>query len=293
MLNFLSRRRNKLRLSARVTLGIVVSAVLLIIVPSATALEVEPSIEAESTVQLEKELKAIENEYQEVSKSYEARITALRARIEEYRGPRPWFQERWDRFVRISSERFERPEGFSDSTLVLRRDEIKTRNNDADNAWGVTARLERPLWGEWSGAVEFNYLHSQTWPAIQDPKGFFGDIRGYGGMASLIFRPNLIHFASPYIIGGLGGYWWHFHENPYLQDHAVEVTLDPSVAMKIGGGFDIWLTEQWGVNFEVSYFDTQIDKNAMDAGGKEWNIMGDSVIGNEQIQISVGSRYRF
>jgi len=269
-------------LSSAFSKGMLVMSLVLFVTSSAFAEEV---------ADLEGKLHSLKSEYKEISRDYQERIRQIEGEIKTSRGQN-WFQERWDRVVNVPGAQ-EIPEGRSDVTAVWRRDEIKTRNNDADNTWGITARLEKPIWREWSVAGEANYLHSQKWPYIKDPKGFFGDTRGYGGMASLVFRPEVLKWASPYVIGGVGYYAWHFHENPYLQDNEITVDLDPSVAMRIGVGFDLWATDQWGVNFEVSYFDTNIPKLALNAQGVEQNILGDDYLGHEQIQISVGSRYRF
>lgn len=182
---------------------------------------------------------------------------------------------------------------LSETTLLARWAHLETRNNGANDSYGTLVRLERPLWREFCGAIEIDYHARQHFPATEDVKGSWGSLYGYGAMANLIFRPEVTEKISPYLLAGAGYYWWNFKENPHLQDHMVTVSVYPSIAYKVAAGVDYKLSERWSVNLEVSYFDTKIKKEAIDNTGTEWHILGDDVIGNEQIQIGVGMRYRF
>ena len=177
--------------------------------------------------------------------------------------------------------------------LVTRTDYLNTRNNGSDDAYGIVARLEQPVWREFSVAAEFDYHARQKFPSINDSKGSFGSLYGYGLMGNVIFRPLVNWKFSPYFIAGAGYFWWDFKENPFLQDNHVTVDVDPSIAFKTGLGFDFWLNDKWALNFEASYFNTKIDKLATDDNGTEWNILGDELIGNEQWNIGAGLKYKF
>lgn len=181
----------------------------------------------------------------------------------------------------------------SDWLLTGNWQHLETRNNQADDTYGVMARLERPVWNDFSLGVELDYHARQKFPSTDDPKGSFGSLFGYGALAEVIFRPEVHPKISPYAYLGAGGFWWDFKENPFLQDNFVTVDVDPSIAFKVGAGVDWWVSERWAINFDVSYFDTKIDKRAIDRNGVTWNVVGaDNELGNEQIQFGVGVKYR-
>jgi len=169
----------------------------------------------------------------------------------------------------------------------------KTANRDSDDTGQLLARLEHPIWREFSIGVDFNYQGRQYFPSVDDVKGAFGSIRGYGIMPTLLFRPQVNDRVSPYIVAGVGYYWWDFKENPFLQDNQVTVDVGNSLASKYGVGVDVRISEKWSLNLEVHYFTTEIPKHATDDEGVEWHILGDDEIGNEQWNFAAGFKYKF
>jgi len=180
------------------------------------------------------------------------------------------------------------------SSLTLQGGYENTRNNQSDDTWQAVVRLEQPVYGDWSVALEGAHHGRQYFPSVDDPKGDFGSLSGYGGMFDVLFRPEVNERVSPYILGGVGYFLWDFKENPLLQDNQVTVDVDDSVAYKLGVGVDIKLNSRWWLNLETNYFTAEIDKKATDPTGREWHVVGaDSNIGNELWNFMVGLKYEF
>jgi len=181
----------------------------------------------------------------------------------------------------------------SDISVLVDGGYLNSKNNGADDAGAVMVRVEKPIYHELSAALEADYHGRKYFPSVDDVKGSFGSLDGFGGMVDLIFRPVVSKKVSPYVVAGAGFFTWDFHENPFLQDNHVTVSVKPSFARQIGVGLDYKINDRWAFNIEADYFATDISKKAMDNTGREWHILGDDTIGNEEYQVRAGLRYWF
>lgn len=182
----------------------------------------------------------------------------------------------------------------SELTVTQQGGWVKTANNKSQDTWQSNTRLEYPIWREFALGAEFNYQGRQYFDSVDDPKGAFGSLLGYGFMGDLIFRPKVVGNFSPYVIGGLGYFIWDFKENPFLQDNQVTVDVENSMAAKIGVGADIKIAPRWSLNLEFNYFTAQIDARAYDHDNSPWNVVhDDGNIGNETWNFLAGVKYEF
>lgn len=169
---------------------------------------------------------------------------------------------------------------------------LKSQNNQADDSWAGSVRYVRPLKDEFQIGLEVEHHGRMYFPSVDDPKGAFGSLSGYGVMPELIYAPEVPNSKwEPYLLFGVGYYWWNFYENPFLQDNKVTVSVDPAVAFKAGAGVDYWLNEAWAIHGEAVYFTTKIPKDARDNTGRVWNILGDEDIENEEYLFTFGFSY--
>jgi len=183
----------------------------------------------------------------------------------------------------------------NDMKLVVTGDAYITPNdgNNYEDAWGISAGVEHPLYKNLKGIASVSHMTDINFPSVDDPKGNWGELRGYGAMYDLKFElpynENVIFFAK----GGGGAFIWDFKENPFLQDNNVEVDVDPSLAFRAGAGVEVKLKDGWDATVEGGWFDTDIPKDARDSNGLEWNILDDDAIGLQYIYVKAGIRYRF
>lgn len=84
--------------------------------------------------------------------------------------------------------------------------------------------------------------------------GDLGDLTGNPVMGDIIIRiPNPDQPFVPYAIVGIGVVVWDFKASPPLEALGVDVDVDTTFALKVGGGIDWWLNSNWILNFEASY----------------------------------------
>lgn len=165
--------------------------------------------------------------------------------------------------------------------------------NNFDDAQGFNIRLNHPIVREFSGALEFSHIGDIDFEVSDDPKGSWGQMRGYGALYDLKATFPVSKLLDVYATAGAGMYVWDFRENPLLQDNHVKVDVDPSLAYKAGAGLNVNLNDSWTISGEVSWFDSQVPKDAKDENGVTWNILDDDNIGLQYICFSVGGKYKF
>ena len=159
--------------------------------------------------------------------------------------------------------------------------------NNYTDAYGFSAKYGWPVSDKLSVFIEGSHLTDIGFPVVDDPKGSFGELRGFGGFIGTRLKLPEIWKLKPYALAAAGGYAWDFRENPFLQGNRVNVEVDPSLAFKAGLGATLPLSESWTVGFEAGWFDTNIPKEAVDDKGTEWNILDDDEIGIQYIYINV------
>lgn len=185
---------------------------------------------------------------------------------------------------------------MAEPKLVASYDHYFTPNssNNYGDAWGGTIGLQHDLAKNLKGIVYGSHITDVDFPVVDDPKGSFGELRGFGAGYDLKYELPVNEQLVPYVVGGATYYWWEFRENPFLQDNNVTVDVDPSLAFKIGGGLDINLDNDWTGMIEGGWFDTDIDKLAMDDRGQNWNILDSSdSIGLQYVYVKAGFKKRF
>jgi len=239
---------------------------------------------------LQTELQQLVRDRNQAALNYESQISELKKQASLAKLDTRWVDKETPRLLAeprlydLVSDEF---------NMVMRYDVLLPLDDSAEDTWGITARFEWPLNKNMSVAGDIQYLFRQKYPFVPDAKGDLGDIRGIGGLVNLIYRFPYSKNLSPYAIGGVGVFGWEFHENPFLQDRKATISLDPSFAYRLGGGLDWQLGDEWALNFEAAYFDTDISREVQNATGREDEVLGSGAIDNAQFQISIGLRYRF
>ncbi len=185
---------------------------------------------------------------------------------------------------------------MAEPKLVGSYDHYFTPNsgNNYDDAWGATVGLQHDIAKNLKGTLYGSHITDIGFPCSDDPKGSFGELRGYGAGYGLKYQLPVNERIIPYVTAGAGYYWWDFKENPLLQDNSVSVDVEPSIAYTVGGGVDVAFNDDWSGFAEGGWFDTDIDKVATDDIGQTWNILDDSNgIGLQYIYVKAGFKKRF
>ena len=165
---------------------------------------------------------------------------------------------------------------------------------NADDGQGFTVGYKRGLIGSLSGRVDVSYITGIDFAEARDPKGSWGELRGYGAVFNLVYDLRYSDRLNFSLYAGTGPFWWNFKENPFLQDNQVTVDVDSSVLYRLGAGADYKLKDGWVIEVQVGWQDTNIPKDARDSQGKEWNILdADGNIGFQSIQTRIGIRKKF
>lgn len=163
--------------------------------------------------------------------------------------------------------------------------------NNYDDAWGASVKVKHPILRTLEGAIGLGYITDIDFPSIDDPKGSFGELRGYGLTYDLILGMPINDRIKPFITGGLGYYFWDFRENPFLQDNRVTVEVDNSIAYRIGGGVEFKFNDSWSGSIGAMWFDTNIGVEAKNE--VTWNILDSDDIGLQYIQAKASFTYKF
>lgn len=163
-----------------------------------------------------------------------------------------------------------------------------------ESAGELRAGIEHPITSTLSGRLLFCHINEVEFPAIDDPKGAWGNLRGYGGSYG-IYNTFPITDNLGFVLGGAVAYYdWDFRENPLLQENNVIVDVDASLAYEATVGLLWKVNDAWSVEIDVSWFDTDIDKSAVDNKGVVWNILdADNTIGLQYIGLSARGKYKF
>lgn len=147
------------------------------------------------------------------------------------------------------------------------------KGNNYDNGMGYTAGIRHDIYKHLRGEVDFVHITDVDFPSISDPKGSWGELRGYGAMYSLIMNFFYNENVSFNITGGAGPVIWQFRRNPYLQDANATVEIDPSIIYKAGIGMDIKIYDNWSVNLGIGWLDTKTGKRVIGSTGEHMNLL--------------------
>ena len=168
------------------------------------------------------------------------------------------------------------------------------KGNNYDHGQGLSAGIKHDIWRDLKGHAEFTHLTDIHFPTTVDVKGSFGELRGFGGIYSLIFELPYNKNVSFNLSAGAGPVWWNFRENPHFQDSHVTVDVDPSLVWKAGVGAEIKIYDKWHVDIGLGWFDTSIPKNVHNESGDSLNLLdaGDE-INLRYITYRIGIRKEF
>jgi len=137
--------------------------------------------------------------------------------------------------------------------------------------------------------VEAGWLQTHSEEDTVEGIGDLGDLTGNPVMGDIIIRvPNPDQSFVPYAIIGIGVVVWDFTESPVLEGLGVDVDVDTSFALKVGGGIDWWLNSNWILNFEASYVFTDANVTVTAAGTS-----ASEDTGLQYFQIGAGLKYLF
>lgn len=168
------------------------------------------------------------------------------------------------------------------------------KGNNFSDGQGLSAGIKHDIWRDLKGHAEFTHLTDIHFPTTADVKGSFGELRGFGGIYSLVFELPYNKNVSFNLSMGAGPVWWNFRENPHFQDSHVTVDVDPSLVWKAGVGAEIKIYDKWHVDIGLGWFDTSIPKNVHNEAGESMNLLdaGDE-INLRYITYKVGIRKEF
>lgn len=166
--------------------------------------------------------------------------------------------------------------------------------NNYDDGQGFTVGFEHGIYNDLKGSLGVLYITDIDFPSVDDPKGSFGELRGYAAIYSLIYHMRYNDNLSFNLSAGAGPALWDFRENPFLQDHGVKVSVDPSLVLKTGVGVEYKTNNDWTLSANVGWLDTNVGKDARDPSGKEWNILdSDNTLGLQYITYRIQAKKRF
>ena len=153
------------------------------------------------------------------------------------------------------------------------------KGNNYDNGRGYALGLRHSILYPFDGHLEVIHMTDIDFPSISDVKGSFGELRGYGGIYSLILDLVYNKNVSFNINAGLGPVWWDFRENPYMQDSQIKVKVEPSLVMRAGVETNIKIYDNWFVDLGAGWMDTTIGKKVTTPRGDVLNLLdaGDQI----------------
>lgn len=178
-----------------------------------------------------------------------------------------------------------------------------TVNSNKGDGATFDVRVEQPVWKGFSLGLEGGY-HGETDNTSESGQSY-GDLSGTHLLAELLYYPPVKWRVKPYIFGGWGWSWWSFDRSQSMQDAHIQIDMGDSFAEKYGFGADYAINENWSLNIEWSFFETDIPKDsyyqgeANHADGTFANVLGDDdgsgrvTTGHGETNLVVGLKYRF
>ncbi len=97
----------------------------------------------------------------------------------------------------------------------------------------------------------------------------YGEVRAVPLLADLYLRyPVEVgeNKLVPYIVGGLGVVFYDYKESSFLKQYGVSVDVDPSFALKFGGGLEYFFTKNIALGVEGSYSWSEADVSVTGVG---------------------------
>ena len=111
----------------------------------------------------------------------------------------------------------------------------------------------------------------------------FGDVRVVPLLMDFYIRHPIDmgeHMLLPYGVFGIGPVFYNYDESSFLEAYGIEVDMSTELGIKLGGGFDLFVSDNVALNFETSYLMSDVDMTvpALGASGEldtdSWIING-------------------
>lgn len=167
-------------------------------------------------------------------------------------------------------------------------------SNNYDDGKGITIGIKHPIIYDLSGKLDISHISDIDFPTTVDPKGSFGELRGYGFVYNLVYDLKYDKNLTFILYAGAGPFWWDFRENPYFQDTHTTVKVDSSIVLKTGVGIEYKLRKGWKVDISAGWLDTDIHKEVKGSDGQEKELLdADHNIGLQYITYRFGIIKKF
>lgn len=119
----------------------------------------------------------------------------------------------------------------------------------------------------------------------------YGEVRAVPLLADLYLRYPVEMGENklvPYIVGGLGVVFYDYKESSFLKQYGVTVDMDPSFALKFGGGLEYFFTKNIALGVEGSYSWSEADVSVSGAG-----VVASSSADTNSWMVTGGIKYYF
>ena len=166
--------------------------------------------------------------------------------------------------------------------------------NNYDDGVKYGVGLRHDVYKKLEGRIDAVHFTDIDFPTASDPKGSFGELRGFGGIYTAILNLTYNKNVAFNINAGTGPVWWDFRENPNFQDAGVKVKVSPSWVFNVGIGVGVKIYDNWHVDLGIGWMDTNIEKHVISAGGEELNQLdADSNLGLQYKTYRIAVRREF